>query len=192
MSRRKNQERRERSNPQMGTMMTRRTFLAASACTAAALVIPSLSLARPRQTLNFYHTHTGERLNIDYSPENYDGSIRHALEYFLRDFRTGEMHSIDSRLFDTLCAIQTCCNKQTDFHIISGYRSPKTNAFLRQNSSGVAKKSLHMEGRALDIRMSGLPTRMLRDIAINLHDGGVGYYSGSNFVHIDTGRKRSW
>lgn len=173
--------------------MTRRQFLATSVCTAAGLLLPvSLPAAMRRKTLSFFHTHTGERMDIEYAPGSYSGSVRHALEYFLRDFRTGEIHPIDTRLFDTLCAIQDCCRKQSPIEVISGYRSPKTNAFLRKKSTGVAKKSLHMEGRALDIRLTGLPTPMLRDIATNLHNGGVGFYPKSDFVHIDTGRKRRW
>lgn len=176
----------------MNTTMTRRTFLVASAYTAAGLLIPGSLSANIKRTLNFYHTHTGEKMEVEYSPGAYHGSVRHALEYFLRDHRTGEIHAIDPRLFDTLCAIQDCCSKNTCFEIISGYRSPKTNAALRKNGTGVARKSLHMQGRAVDIRLSGLPTTMLRDIAINLHNGGVGYYQKSDFVHIDTGRRRNW
>lgn len=173
-------------------LMTRRSFLAASACTLAGLFLPQSLTAAVGNTLSFYHTHTGEKMDILYTPGDYTGSVRHALEYFLRDFRTGEIHPIDSSLFDTLCAIQDCCSRKTSIEVISGYRSPRTNALLRKNSSGVAKKSLHMEGRAIDIRLTGVSTKMLRDLAINLHNGGVGFYQKSDFVHIDTGRKRNW
>ena len=172
--------------------LTRRSFLAASACSAAGLFLPQSLTAAVRKPLSFYHTHTGERMDIHYTPGEYSGSVRQALEYFLRDFRTGEIHPIDSRLFDSLCAIQDCCSRQTSIEIISGYRSPKTNALLRQKSAGVAKKSYHMQGRAIDIRLTGVPTPMLRDLAVNLHNGGVGFYQKSDFVHIDTGRKRNW
>ncbi len=172
--------------------MTRRSFLAASACTLAGIFLPQTLTATVSKPLSFYHTHTGEKMDILYTPGMYTGSVRHALEYFLRDFRTGDTHPIDSRLFDTLCAIQDCCSRHAAIEVISGYRSPKTNALLRKNSSGVAKKSLHMVGRAIDIRLTGVPTKKLRDLAINLHNGGVGFYQKSDFVHIDTGRRRNW
>ena len=174
--------------------MNRRSFLISSLCVAGGLILPTGALAtimKPRQ-LCFYHTHTGEKIEIEYTPGKYRAPVRHALEDFLRDFRTGEKHPLDPHLFDSLCAIQDCCGRQTSFEVISGYRSPKTNAYLRKYSSGVAQKSLHMQGRALDIRVSDMPTRMLRDLAKQLHNGGVGYYPKSDFVHIDTGKKRSW
>ncbi len=177
-------------------MMNRRTFLTTSATAALGMMVPDSLLAAVKPeggTLRFYHTHTSERMDIEYAPGVYTGSIRHAFEYFLRDFRTGETHTIDPKLFDTLCAIQQCCSRLTCFEVISGYRSPRTNEFLRKKGSGgVARKSLHMDGRAIDIRVTGLPTDMLKDLAINLHNGGVGYYPDSDFVHIDTGRKRAW
>ncbi len=174
--------------------MSRRAFLLAAASAAAALAVPDLGMAAKRKSLplRFYHTHTGERMVVDYSPGSYGGSVRQALEHFLRDFRTGEVHPLDCRLFDSLCAIQRCCKELAPFEIISGYRSPKTNAKLRKNSSGVARKSLHMQGRAIDIRVTGLSTKKLRDIALDVHQGGVGYYPKSKFIHIDTGRKRHW
>ena len=174
--------------------MNRRSFLISSMCAAAGLLLPTGALAtivKPRQ-LCFYHTHTGEKIEIEYTPGKYRAPVRHALEDFLRDFRTGEKHPLDPHLFDSLCAIQDCCGRQTSFEVISAYRSPKTNAYLRQNSSGVARKSLHMQGRAIDIRVSELPTGMLRDLALQIHNGGVGYYPKSDFIHIDTGRKRNW
>jgi len=176
------------------TLMTRRSFLGSTACLAASLCLPGFASAGVKKymPLSFYHTHTGERMEILYKPGCYMGSIQHALEYFLRDFRTGEIHTLDSELFDTLYVIKKCCGRSTPFEVISGYRSPKTNAFLRKKTSGVARKSLHMEGRAIDIRLAGLPTDMLRDLAISVHNGGVGFYPKSDFVHIDTGRKRSW
>jgi uncharacterized protein YcbK (DUF882 family) len=174
--------------------MSRRSFLISSLCATAGLLLPSGALAtisKPRQ-LSFYHTHTGKTLEIEYTPGKYRAPVRKALEQFLCDFRTGEKHPIDPHLFDSLCAIQDCCGRRTSFEIISGYRSPKTNAYLRKQSSGVAKKSFHMQGRAIDIRASEIPSNVLRDLAVQLHNGGVGYYPKSNFIHIDTGIKRSW
>jgi len=174
--------------------MNRRTFLAASACAAVGLFLPGQVFAAKisRRPLRFYNTHTGEKIVVDYVPGTYGGSVRKALEYFLRDFRTGDMHTLDPQLFDSLCAIQKCCGNHNSFEVISGYRSPKTNEYLRRNSTGVARKSLHMQGRAIDIRATGMPTKKLREIALDLHKGGVGYYPKSNFIHIDTGRNRSW
>jgi len=157
-------------------------------------MIPERVGATPAKSnrLCFYNTHTGESMEVDYTPGKYSGAVRRSLEYFLRDFRTGEQHPFDPTLFDSLCVLQDGCGRQASFEVISGYRSPKTNASLRKSSSGVARKSLHMQGRAIDLRISGLSTGRLRDLALNLHDGGVGYYPRSSFIHIDTGRKRSW
>ena len=175
-------------------MMNRRQFVASSACVAAALMIPGTVFASKKKPcpLSFYHAHTGESMEILYAPGRLSGSLKRALEYFLRDFRTGDTHPIDPHLLDTLYAIQGTCGKHTPYEVISGFRSHKTNEFLRKNSSGVARKSLHMEGRAIDVRTVGLPTNMLRDLAVNLHKGGVGFYPKSDFVHIDAGRKRNW
>lgn len=174
--------------------MNRRSFIYTSICAAAGLMIPVRVGATPAKSnrLCFYNTHTGERIEVGYTPGQYSGAVRRSLEYFLRDFRTDEQHPFDPALFDSLCAIQDGCGRQASFEVISGYRSPKTNASLRKSSSGVARKSLHMQGRAIDLRISGVSTRRLRDLALNLHDGGVGYYPKSGFIHIDTGRKRSW
>lgn len=174
--------------------ISRRSFLVASAQIAAGVLFPSSVLAIASQTrpLSFYHTHTGERISIDYSPETYTGSVRRALEHFFRDFRTSEIHPIDRRLLDVLTTIQRFSGSHSCYEIISGYRSAKTNEVLRKKSSGVGKKSYHMQGRALDIRLAGLDIGVLRDLAVKFNNGGVGFYPKSNFVHIDTGRKRLW
>ena len=174
----------------------RRTFVKTSLqlCAGFALSSPILALASKSSygSLSFYHTHTGERLKLDVAAIGHGGSALDELNTFLRDFRTGDIHSIDTQLLTTLCNIQQCCRHEGDIQIISGYRSPKTNSQLRSKSNGVAKKSLHMQGRALDIRFTGLNTKDLQKIAISLQQGGVGYYPKSNFVHIDTGRVRFW
>ncbi|MBM9604085.1 YcbK family protein [Desulfopila inferna] len=192
----KNNSRNSRTThtPFFTSRLDRRAFLAASAGTAIGLILPKPVFAAKvvSRPLRFYNIHTRERMVVDYTPGSYGGSVRQALEYFLRDFRTGEMHTLDALLFDSLYAIQNNCEVQTSFEVISGYRSPSTNEFLWKTSSGVARNSLHMQGRALDIRVSGLPTKTLRDLALNLHQGGVGFYPSSDFVHLDTGGKRSW
>lgn len=177
------------------TTLTRRGFVKNALQLAAgmSLIGPIESLASiERPTLSLYHTHTGERLKIDYSLQNFTTSTLTRLNNFLRDFRTGEIHPIDPELFDILCGIKEKSGSRGRIEIISGYRSPKTNSLLRSKSPGVAKKSLHMKGKALDIRLSDFSTKKLRDIAISLKRGGVGYYAKSNFVHIDTGRFRVW
>ncbi|MCI5162625.1 MAG: DUF882 domain-containing protein [Candidatus Electrothrix sp. AX5] len=182
--------------------MNRRSFLALGAkavvglCLAQAgpawAKIPSSLSTKPR-TLSFYHTHTQERLDITYATaKDYDMDALAKINTYLRDFRTSEVHRIDPAVLDILWKIQQkmCCN--STYEIISGYRSPKTNQQLRQKSNGVAKRSLHMKGQAIDIRITGEKTKTVRDCAISLKSGGVGYYAKSNFVHIDTGRVRTW
>lgn len=178
-------------------LISRRKFLILSAqCAVSALAgIPVLSHGAliPRQTLSFYHTHTGETLDVVLDPKNISKRTVRQVSRFLRDFRTGEIHSIDPHLLDLLCRIKKRCRGDGTIEVISGYRSPATNASLyKKSSGGVAKKSLHMQGKAIDIRLSNLQTRKLRDIACSLELGGVGYYPKSDFVHIDTGRVRFW
>ncbi|MGH8264642.1 MAG: YcbK family protein, partial [Steroidobacteraceae bacterium] len=112
--------------------------------------------------------------------------------HFLRDFRTGELHAIDPRLLDILYDLKLLVAGEVRYEVISAYRSPRTNAKLRAASTSVSAHSLHMEGRAMDVRVTKFSTLKLRDLALSLKRGGVGYYAGSNFVHLDTGRVRSW
>ena len=143
--------------------------------------------------LAFRHTHTEERLRVAF--RNRQGYIQPALQrmdWLLRDFRTGESTRMDPRLYDMLHALSLACGGDT-FEIISGYRSSTTNTMLRKTrGGGVAKRSLHMDGKAIDIRLVGVDTARLRDAALALGAGGVGYYPDSDFVHIDTGAGRSW
>lgn len=172
----------------------RRDFLK---CAGAALVAiaPMAAWARASQcrSLSFVHTHTGETLSCVYYQEGgYDQATLARVNHFLRDFRTDEVHAIDPGVLDILFAVRSRADRDDPFHVISGYRSPATNAWLRSHSSGVATHSLHMEGRAIDVRLPGFPTRRLRDIGVAMRRGGVGYYPASDFVHLDTGRVRSW
>ena len=146
------------------------------------------------RTLYFYNTHTGEFLKeIFYENGRYNKEGLKNIFYILRDFRNNEIAEIDIKLIDTLYILtKTLEVNNRPINIISGYRSPKTNNLLRELSSGVAKNSLHMQGKAIDINISGVPLHILRDAAISLKAGGVGYYLSSNFVHIDTGRIRYW
>lgn len=143
--------------------------------------------------LSFRHTHTDETLKIIYrSGGDYLPSALTQINHLLRDFRTGEVQPIDPALMDILYAVGATCGSHT-FEIISGYRSPVTNAMLKHTGGGgVAKNSLHMEGRAIDVRITGLDSARLRDAAVNLGMGGVGYYPVEDFVHLDTGRVRTW
>ena len=176
--------------------LTRRSFLvtAASFATSFALFGPTRTLAMTENPhpLSLYHTHTGECLEIDFHPRLCKPQTLDRINHFLRDFRTGEVHAIDTNLLVMLCSIQQMGGSNGTYEIISGYRSKATNAKLRKSSSKVAKKSLHMSGRAIDIRLSDLKTTKLRNLARSLKSGGVGYYIDSDFIHIDTGRVRTW
>ncbi|PIE59670.1 MAG: Twin-arginine translocation pathway signal [Desulfobulbus propionicus] len=180
-----------------GPTASRRHFLKRSAQLFVALAVcsPIRLSASPhtRRFLSFYHTHTGKRLNISYAyGKRYDALALEQIKHYLRDFRTGEEHGIDPRLLDILWNIQQDIGREGIFEVISGYRSPATNRKLRQQSSGVARHSLHMQGRAIDVRFTGAPTKYLQQSAITMKCGGVGYYRHSDFVHLDTGHFRTW
>ena len=175
----------------------RRLVLRASLL-AAIGVAPLGSRAMPRRQpeplrLAFLNTHTGERLDVVYAEQGrYQDDALAAIDRLLRDHRTGEVASIDRTLLDALARLRASLETEQPFHVISGYRSPATNARLAAASSGVARRSLHLEGRAIDIRMPGRSLEQLRSAAISLNAGGVGYYRSSGFVHLDTGRVRTW
>ena len=178
--------------------LSRRNFLTSLAGVAMTLAAPRVIASaaavpvRDRE-LSFYNIHTGEKLSAAFwSDGNYlDDGIKE-ISWLLRDYRADVAHPIDPKLLDLLYQLQAKVDHQGEFHVISGYRSPATNAMLRKQSSGVAKHSYHVLGKAIDIRMPGFDTRQLRNAAIALKDGGVGYYASSNFVHVDVGRVRYW
>ena len=149
--------------------------------------------ARSTWRVAFRHAHTGEsfngvyRVGDKYLPEAFE-----RLNYILRDFRTGEVFPMDPRVIDIMALVQKKANARSPIDIFSGYRSPKTNNRLRKSTSGVAKNSFHMYGQALDMHINGYSTRNLRNVAMGLRAGGVGYYPKSQFVHVDTGSIRSW
>jgi uncharacterized protein YcbK (DUF882 family) len=177
---------------------SRRKFLTGAASfSTLAFLAPKGLLAgqdeRQERVLSFFHTHTGERITVPYFGDG--GYIDHSLTKlvrFLRDYRTGEEHPIDPALFDLLYDVQCQTGAQREFEVISCYRSSKTNAMLRASGRGVAKSSMHLSGRAIDVRLPDVPSSVLRDAAKELSRGGVGYYEKSDFVHLDTGRVRSW
>ena len=142
--------------------------------------------------LKFTHTHTGERSPSSTSGGTYLPDALATINQFLRDFRTSEVHAIDPGLLDLLHGLTGLTGSRQPFQVISGYRSPATNEMLRNHSEGVAAGSLHMQGRAIDIRLADVPLTTLRHAALAVRGGGVGYYPVSDFVHVDTGRVRTW
>jgi len=174
--------------------LSRRAFLATAATAVPVLVAPTAwSTALEQRRVSFVHTHTGEQLTATYfRAGQYDPASLSRVNHLLRDFRCGEVAAMDVGLLDILYDLQVLADRDSTFEIISGYRSPATNAKLRSKSGGVAEKSLHMEAKALDIRLTGFPTKKLHQYAMSLKRGGVGFYGSSDFVHVDTGRVRYW
>lgn len=167
---------------------------AAAALCAPALLLPSRARAReaPRR-LAFVHLHTGETLSTVYAEGDvYVPEALAAIDRLLRDHRTGDIHPIDPKLLDQLAALSARTGASRPYEVICGYRCPATNAMLHERGHGVAKASLHLAGRAIDVRLSAIPLMRLRDAALAMEAGGVGYYPWSNFVHLDTGRVRRW
>lgn len=176
--------------------LSRRGFLtsmAGAAITMAApAVIASAAPVRDRE-LSFYNTHTGEKLTAAFWSEgNYLNDGIEEINWILRDHRAGIASPIDPKLLDLLYQLQATVEHPGEFHVISGYRSPATNDMLNKHSSGVAKRSYHMLGKAIDVRLPDFDTSKLHQAAVSLKRGGVGYYARSNFIHLDVGRVRYW
>ncbi len=173
--------------------MNRRYFLGLSLSAVAAPALARRPAERPR-ALSLHHMHTDERVSLVYRVgDHYKRSALQQLNWFLRDFRTGDKVAIDPQLFDLLYDVKASLgDTEARYEILSAYRSPQTNAMLRRTGHRVARNSLHLSGQALDIRFPDLATREIRDAALALGRGGVGYYPGSDFVHIDTGAVRHW
>jgi len=156
---------------------------------------PSAPIPLPREVrqLSFINTHTGERFADAYwEAGNYIPDAMAAIDQVMRDHRSGEVHPIDPALMDQLHTLRGLVEASAPYQIISGYRSPASNAALRAHSNGVASRSLHMDGKAIDIRIGGTDLTRLRDAALSMQAGGVGYYAASDFIHVDTGRVRRW
>ena len=175
----------------------RRTLLKTAACTSLVLASPSLWAATnklaPRRQLSLLNLHTGESVIATYWSEGaYVQAELDKINEVLRDHRTGEIQPIDTTLLDQLSLLHDSTGNKQPFHVISGYRSPATNLKLRTQGNGVAKKSMHMQGKAIDIRLPDTPLKQLRDAAKSLKLGGVGYYAKSDFIHVDVGRVRYW
>lgn len=160
----------------------------------AMLPMPALaSRSAPVRKLSLHSINTGEQVTASFWEEGrYLKEGLNTLNRIMRDYRAEEQSEIDPKLYDQLYLLQHRLGKVGEIQIISGYRSPNTNAMLRRTSSGVAKKSYHMKGQAIDLRLPGVPLAQVRQAALNMKVGGVGYYPSSNFVHLDTGPVRNW
>jgi uncharacterized protein YcbK (DUF882 family) len=146
-----------------------------------------------QRDLSFYHTHTGRSLHIVYYHDGrYDPAALQRIDDFLKDFRNDQRHDIDPALLDVLYEIRVRTGTHAPFQVISAYRSPATNAMLRQTTKGVAQHSMHLRGQAIDVRLADVNLAALRKVALQLKRGGVGFYPDSQFVHVDTGRVRYW
>ncbi len=179
----------------------RRAFLGLGAAAAAAALMPSRLEAStaaklPERSLSFFHTHTGERLKVAYCcGGQYQPDRLQEVNHLLRDFRVNEIRAIEPKLLDLLYELGGTLGTDQPFHVISGYRSPRTNSMLRDRGgvrTGVASHSLHMVGQAIDIRVPGVRLDRLREAARSLKIGGVGFYPDLDFVHVDVGRVRTW
>jgi uncharacterized protein YcbK (DUF882 family) len=191
----------------MSRQLSRRTFLGFGAVAAAGALVPARAMAAVasaparaalalERDLSFVHTHTGERLAVAYcTGGEYLPRALKDINVLLRDFRVNQVKPIDPALLDLLFELNGVLGTDQPFHVISGYRTPETNAMLQERGgahSGVASHSLHIEGKAIDIRVPGIKLEHLRASATSLKAGGVGFYPASDFVHVDTGRVRYW
>jgi uncharacterized protein YcbK (DUF882 family) len=167
------------------TSWTRRRF----ALTAVAVLAP----LDAKRRLELTNLHTGETATVTFHDEHdIAPDAMAALRHLLRDYRVNQEHDIDAGLFMQLTDLARAADCAAKYEVISGYRSPTTNEHLHDTGHGVAEHSLHMQGRAMDVRLKGCPLARLHELALAAKRGGVGYYPRSNFVHLDTGRVRSW
>jgi uncharacterized protein YcbK (DUF882 family) len=185
-------------------ILSRRDFLGgvvafAGACAVSSPAFASIpkfqasGLVKPARFLAFDNLHTGETTKVTYWEKgSYVKGALAEINHILRDHRNNEVRKIDKKLLDQLFVLQNKLGSRAPFQVISGYRSPASNAKMHELSGGVAKKSMHMEGRAIDIRLQDASLNNVRKAAIAMNAGGVGYYPESKFVHIDTGKIRTW
>lgn len=177
----------------------RRCFLKICAQAALCSAFPVSAMASldrltgSKRILSLYNTHTREKLDVCYYAKGrYLSKSLTKIDHILRDHRTEETIPINKALLNLLYSISTSLDRPIRFHIVSGYRSPETNATLHKKSRYVASRSLHMQGKAVDIRIPHFNTRWLRNVCMKLNSGGVGYYPRSDFVHVDIGDVRHW
>lgn len=178
-------------------MNQRRSFLKSSVVLASALSLPSLaraSVAAPHErSLRFYNTHTGETLrSVFWAEGQFRPEALNDINKLLRDHRNNTIAPIDPELMLLLEKVSAQFGSNNVIHVISGYRSPETNRKLAEASGGVARHSMHLEGKAIDVRIPGRELHSVHRAALALRGGGVGYYPSSQFVHLDTGRVRHW
>jgi len=184
--------------PECGFVSRRRFCRNTGIALAAAAALPFWATDLIASDLAFReialsHLHTGESLSIEYVQRNqYVPDALLAIDHVLRDHHNDAVHSIDPELIDILHAVARQTGTRSPFRVISGYRSPETNEKLRRRGGGVARNSMHLEGKAIDIRLDDVDTTEIRDVGLALKRGGVGYYRKSDFVHLDTGRVRRW
>lgn len=178
--------------------LSRRKFLGtlATGIAGAMMLSPEEVFAKAfgeRRQISLVNLHTNEQLKVSCCPNRrHDASTLHRFNELLRDHRTDQVHRMDAGLLDILSAVAALTHSEGVFQVVCGYRSPQTNAMLHQMGVGVAENSLHMVGKAIDIRLSDVSTKTLRRAGIALQHGGVGYYRQADFVHLDTGQFRTW
>lgn len=189
----------EKNNNPMSCNTNRRKLLAAGLVgsllplTSANAASRGRNIVYPDRSLSLYNVHTGEKNNVVYwSDGKYMGSGLNEINWILRDFRTSEIKAIDPRLLNILYLLTRTLETEKPVLVLSGFRSKKTNDMLRKTTEGVAKRSFHMAGRAIDIRIPRVETSDIQRAALRLSGGGVGYYPRSNFVHLDSGPVRTW
>ena len=178
-------------------MNQRRSFLKSSAVLASALTVPAIARAAPaapyERSLRLYNTHTGESLRAVYWAEGkFVPEAMNDINKLLRDHRNNQVAQMDPKLVYLLDQVSTAVGSNSVVHIISGYRSPASNQLLADTTNGVARHSMHLDGKAIDVRIPGRDLASLHKAALRAAGGGVGYYPESQFVHIDTGRLRHW
>jgi uncharacterized protein YcbK (DUF882 family) len=184
--------------PKTSPTLSRRSFLTRSAAAAAgALLLPSresiASILSTERTLRFHNVNTDEELTLRCCPEHeYDRETRLRFSSLMRDHHADEVREMDPALIDVFFALAAFTGSSGTFKILSGYRSPETNSWLKSYHRGVAEHSMHIEGKAADIRMEDVSVREIRAAGLAMAMGGVGYYPRSNFVHLDTGMIRTW
>jgi len=174
----------------------RRAFLRAGAGLLLAGITEPAFAAVKRvhvRSVAFHHLHTGEQLKVDYWVNGrYQRDALRAVNHLLRDYRTGQLHTIDPALLDVIDGLRHRLGTGGPVEVVSGYRSPETNELLREEGAGVAKASYHLRGMAIDMRVPGRSLRNVKRAAMSMRRGGVGYYPHSNFVHVDVGPIRHW
>jgi uncharacterized protein YcbK (DUF882 family) len=181
-----------------GVVASRRSFLKAAASVSLLTlsgtgVLNAAAKCPPRKVLDLKNIHTGDKLRLTYFERGlYIDDALQEISYLMRDYHTGDMHPIDPALLDLLYDLKLELGLDKSFLVSSGYRSPRTNARLRKRNRNVSPHSLHMQGRAIDLHVEGLETRRIRNAALALRRGGVGYSRRANFVHLDTGNFRTW